>query len=290
MQQRLGWLAVAVLVLLSAWLLAQLVLLWLAPKPQMPEPQPVSVNASTESQINIAALQGLNLFGQPVSRSQQVNNAPRTQLNLRLLGVAASSERARSAAIIQQGNSQSTYVIGDNLGNSQVTIEDIFPDRVIINNGGRLETLALEGIIDGERPVTLDISAPAAAHDNSNSNTLQQVSVSANQQRIDDAEVNQQLADIRGNPGTLLDYVRIAPVQGPDGLAGYRLSPGRQPELFQQAGLQEGDIAVSINGYDLTDMAQAMAASNELQNSREATIEVLRGDERIELVFNVPAQ
>ena len=48
-------------------------------------------------------------------------------------------------------------------------------------------------------------------------------------------------------------------------LIGYRLSPGKEPELFKQMGLQNNDLAVAINGYQLTDLKQAMAAINELR-------------------------
>ncbi len=71
-------------------------------------------------------------------------------------------------------------------------------------------------------------------------------------------------------------------------LVGYRLKAAKNPELFQQAGFQNGDLAVAINGYDLTDMEQAMLASEELANQKQVSIEIERDGERMELSFELP--
>ncbi|MEM7151174.1 MAG: type II secretion system protein GspC, partial [Pseudomonadota bacterium] len=68
---------------------------------------------------------------------------------------------------------------------------------------------------------------------------------------------------------------------------GYRLSPGKEPELFKQMGLQNNDLAVAINGYQLTDLKQAMAAMNELRNSTDATITIERDGEQIDVLFSL---
>jgi len=70
-------------------------------------------------------------------------------------------------------------------------------------------------------------------------------------------------------------------------LIGYRLSPGKEPELFKQMGLQNNDLAVAINGYQLTDLKQAMAAMNELRNSTDATITIERDGEQIDVLFSL---
>ncbi|MFP3458979.1 hypothetical protein R0J89_22260, partial [Psychrobacter sp. SIMBA_152] len=55
-------------------------------------------------------------------------------------------------------------------------------------------------------------------------------------------------------PGKLFDYIRVSQAMNDGELIGYRLSPGKEPELFKQMGLQNNDLAVAINGYQLTDL------------------------------------
>ena len=52
-------------------------------------------------------------------------------------------------------------------------------------------------------------------------------------------------------------------------------------------GLKNNDLAVSINGYQLTDLKQAMSAINELRNSTDATITIERDGEQIDVQFSL---
>ena len=59
--------------------------------------------------------------------------------------------------------------------------------------------------------------------------------------------------EITENPQKIFDYVRLSQVKKDDQVIGYRVSPGQDPELFNSVGLQNGDIAIRLNGEDLTD-------------------------------------
>ena len=71
---------------------------------------------------------------------------------------------------------------------------------------------------------------------------------------------------------------------------GIQLNSGKNPDLFRDAGFQNGDLAVAINGYDLTDMEQAMLASQELSEQKQVSIEIERDGERMELSFELPVK
>ena len=275
-----AWFLVAVLLARFTWSLVN---------PAEPEGSAtlpiVTADTSAPANTDLSTLKSLNLFGATDrgSRVSNTRNAPRTSLNVRLIGVSASSNPERSAAIIQQGSQQQTYIIGESLGSSSVTVEEIHADRVILDNNGRLETLQMEDIGE-DRPAlslivddsqSVDEAAEAVANDNSSS---------------DDAPVEQQLAEVASNPSSLLDYVSISPVQNNGELKGYRLNSGKNPDLFREAGFQNGDLAVAINGYDLTDMEQAMLASQELSEQEQVIIEIERDGERMELSFELPVK
>lgn len=254
-------------------------------EPDVPATLPkVSVGAAASSKFNTDTLVKLHLFGKAASnnQTQSTRNAPKTSLNVRLIGVSASSNPERSAAIIQQGSTQRTYIIGETLGSSSVSVEEIHADRVILDNNGRLETLTMENIGE-DRPALSLVVGKARPEQNTNdaSNELSDAETAA-------PDVAQKLATVADDPSSLLDYVSISPVQRGGQLVGYQLRPGKNAELFHQAGFRAGDLATAINGYDLTDMSQAMLASQELSELDQVSIEIERDGERMELSFELP--
>ncbi|RUO75791.1 type II secretion system protein GspC [Idiomarina seosinensis] len=226
------------------------------------------VSGRAENRVNLTQIKSHNIFGTAAeqrSRSR-IESAPETQLNVRLIGVSASSNPLRSAAIIEQRGQQQTYIVGEELANSNVTIEDIYADRVILDNSGSLEVLKLEDIGESRPALSLKIGG-------SDSEAAE----------LSPDNVSEAREKLTANPESMLDYVEISPIVVNGSLKGYRLRPGNQPELFNQAGFQSGDIAVSINGLDLTNMQQAMEAGQLLQNARQLTVTILRNDEQMEL-------
>lgn len=57
---------------------------------------------------------------------------------------------------------------------------------------------------------------------------------------------------------------------------GYRLTPGKDSQLFYNAGLQDNDLAVSLNGSDLRDTKQAQQIMEQLPELTEMKITVER--------------
>lgn len=227
---------------------------------------------------NIVALQELNIFGDRAAQesTQATLDAPETTLNVRLVGLVASAQPERSAAIIEQSGNQQTYIIGERIGNSRASVEQILPDRVLLDNGGRREVLYIEGRDGSEAQLRMH-SPTASEGQPRRSNQPIRIDTSGNQQ------VTQAVAAARENPAAILEMINISPVREGEDIIGYQLRPRQNRELFTGLGLQAGDVAVAINGYDLTDPAQALAAMNELEDSSRAIIQVRRGNDIIDL-------
>ncbi|WP_157980369.1 type II secretion system protein GspC [Pseudidiomarina taiwanensis] len=283
------WAVTAIFAALAVWLLAQLTWQVLTPTPE-PVAGPLaaaSVNRSTP--LNLAGVTRLNLFGAAQQRSGSVTSAPKTTLNVRLLGVSASSDPARSAAIIEQRGSQQVYIIGEQLPGSRVELVEIFADRVILDNNGRLETLELEGIgelSDGLRLSTSPTAASAQTNEGQPPRATSADRPQIQRQRLSASQVQRvRSLDAEG----VLRYIKIQPVAESGGLRGYRLSPGSDPALFEAAGFESGDIAVAVNGANLSDISTAMQMQEDLKTMNEVTITVVRGDDYIDLKLQVPA-
>lgn len=224
------------------------------------------VNEVSSAAVNTAAVKNRALFGKVATKTDKpsAKNAPVTNLNVRLIGVSASSVPSRSAAIIEQRGQQSVYVVGDQLEGTSVTINAIYADRVILDNGGSEESLPLEDI--GEQRPAFSLQIEGSSTEPATAN------------RVDEAAER-----IKANPQSMLDYVDISPLMQDGKLQGYRLRPGNQPQLFSDAGFESGDVAIAINGLDLTNMQEAMEAGQLLRDARILTITVLRNNEQMEL-------
>lgn len=227
---------------------------------------------------NILALQELNLFGDRAAQesTQAALDAPETTLNVRLVGLVASAQAERSAAIIEQSGRQQTYIIGERISNSRASVEQILPDRVLLDNGGRREVLYIEGRDGAEAQLRIHTPSPNAEQPR-RSNQPIRINTRDNQQ------VAEAVAQARENPAAILEMINISPVREGEDIVGYQLRPRQNRELFTGLGLEVGDVAVAINGYDLTDPAQALAAMNELEDSSRAIIQVRRGNDIIDL-------
>ncbi|MEO0369481.1 MAG: type II secretion system protein GspC, partial [Pseudomonadota bacterium] len=218
-----------------------------------------SRQSNNTARVNIQQLSNLKLFGDPVVQASvpvvetRIEDAPETNLNLTLTGVVTSSTTGGSAAIIENQGNQNTYGIGDKIDGTNATIEEVYADRLIIKNGPKHETLMLEGIDFSQ-------NAPVPSSTSRRNNAAQSATNSPEPRRPALTLSNDALAatqNLKNSPSNFTDFISIAPVRNGQGLKGYRVSPGKKPELFNAAGLVAGDILVDINGLDLTDPRQS---------------------------------
>lgn len=271
-----NYLVTAVCALAAVWMGAQLTWQFVTPTTPIASGPIATSAAKAEQQASARALIALDLFGAAAVQQVAANNAPKTSLNIRLLGVSASNVPERSAAIIERSGKQEVYVMGDKLNGTQVVIKEIYADRVILDNNGRLETLELEGI--GELSQGLSLTMANVQSSDPVSTPTRAVTRDTVQELPQEA---QQLAD------NLLQHVKVTPVREGNGLKGYRLSPGPNPALFQKAGFQDGDLAVAINGEDLTRISTAMKLVRDLGTMTEAMITVERNNQYTDLRLDI---
>lgn len=270
---RLPALAAALFAILLGSALADLV--WtLVPVPEAarwapPPASPVAPRASAAAETSPAATAGL--FGQyqaPASSDAALLAAPDTALNLTLLGLLADDREQYSRALIAQGTEEGSYAVGDDVGRG-VTLQAIFPDRVILSRNGRLETLRLER----DKPGAGGDGTPAP---------LAQAEVPG---------TPPQLAQIRDevlkDPAKAPEYIRVQPANVGGQLKGYRVYPGKDRSAFSAAGLRPGDLVTSVNGVQLDDPARALQLLGDLSQAGQLNLVVERGGQSQNISINL---
>ena len=218
-----------------------------------------------------------NIFGQaekkPVTPKKETNtdieNAPKTHLNLTLMGIVSASDPAYSSAIIQYRGSQGSYFVDSKIEGTSATITSIFADRLILDVNGSKQTLMLDG-----RDFTPAKNAPKKPVQRKASHARKTI-------KLDRKEILR-------NPGKLTDYIRISPLRKDGEIQGYRVRPGRDRSVFEASGLKSGDIAIELNGVDLTDMQEAFTLMKEFPTMTDMSLTVNRNGQLHDLYFSIP--
>ena len=280
-----------------AYLLSKLVwLVWPQPVSTPLTPSHYSAGSKASSTTSVQNIIEQFLFGKKTvtnktntaQQNEVINNAPETRLSINLTGiVAVSNDDKAGIAIIESQGRQVSYLVEEVVQGTRAEVAQILPDRVILSVNGRFETLMLDGL-DFSKKVSMPVLAAREAQD-MGPQKIEQSELQIN--ATADPDVKEAIIETReellSEPGKLFDYIRVSQAMSDGELIGYRLSSGKEPALFKQMGLQNNDLAVAINGYQLTDLQQAMAAINELRNTSDATITIERDGEQIDVQFSL---
>ncbi|MFB2803316.1 type II secretion system protein GspC [Shewanella seohaensis] len=254
-------------------------------------PTAVTTTGKGAGQIDMAGLQQLALFGKADAKSDKpkvevvetVTDAPKTSLSIQLTGVVASTADQKGLAIIESSGSQETYSLGDKIKGTSASLKEVYADRIIITNAGRYETLMLDGLV---------YTSQSPANQQLQKAKSEKAEVVSRVDQRKNAEISQELAESRSellaDPSKITDYIAISPVRQGENVVGYRLNPGKDVNLFKQAGFKPNDLAKSINGYDLTVMSQALEMMSQLPELTEVSIMVEREGQLVEIMFSLP--
>ncbi|WP_162844132.1 type II secretion system protein GspC [Sinobacterium caligoides] len=284
---RLAVVIVAVLVLLySLVTLTWQLLLDDADEERLPTTVINSQGSSQAEAFDASKIRLLDLFGgtaddkapevaKPVEKTAVV-----TKLNLVLSGVMMSSNPDHSVAIISYQKKQKNYRPGAKLpGGGQVKLLEVYPDKVIISNAGRTESLLLFGK-DSAMLSSARAHAPKAR---------------ATKPRVDDRRKDKNtqkvLQDMRqrlkNSPASLMKIINARPYNKDGEMIGYRVSPGREAEAFSQLGFERGDVIVAVNGEAVSDPSKLMELYKLAGTAEQVSLSVLRQGQTIDLMVGL---
>lgn len=288
-QKKIALICSLLLLLLIAYLAAQLTWLILSKPTKLSQTnhQLPGLSKTSSTNYSIYAISALNLFGefqkqQSMAKPEnEVQEVPLTSLNLTLMGVVASSDPKWASAIINKSGKQVSYGIGDKIDGTRAVVDRIYFDRVILKHAGKLETLMLDEEEYKKSP------KPSSSRNHQ--------AVKLNNNRLIDNRENNELSNqaaelketLSQNPDKITDYLRISPKRVEGEVTGYRLMPGKDPEFFKSSGLKPGDVAIQMNGFDLTSPFEAAEALQALKTETEVSLLVERGEETTEVLFSI---
>ena len=233
-------------------------------------PSPGAIAAASRAQrtsVDVAAITNSHLFGvAPAAAGGNGANAPQTSMPLVLTGVIAANDPSDGLAILGPSvTATKVYAVGDNIPGG-ARLHAVLSDHVLLERDGRIEALALPRQLAGGNAPPPSISA---------------------------APIQPALERMRElvsrNPGIIGDIMRPEPVFAGGKQQGFRVYPGRDPEVFLQLGLRPGDLVTAIDGQPLDDPSRGEQILNALGSSSEARVTVLRNGQQQDLTLDLAA-
>ena len=265
-QQRLPLAVSALLVLLLAWQLVQLAWTLLGAGSNLPPPAPVAAPAAgpLAQAVDVGSIVNAHLFGAanaPAAGSTDPNSVAATQMSLVLVGTIANTDPTLGYAIIgENAAAAKVYAVGKTITGG-TKLHSVYPDRAILDRGGKLEALLLPKKFSGGG---MSAAAPAG-----------------------DPMLGDRLRDLASsNMTAITDILRPQPVFANGQQRGYRVYPGRNRAQFNRLGLLPGDMVTAINGTPLDDAASGMQILQSMNTASSVMMTVERNGQPIQVNVN----
>jgi general secretion pathway protein C len=212
----------------------------------------------------VAILDRYDPFGSPppsLAHGTETGGVIASNLAFKLVGVAVLPEPRLSLAILQTGNVERVYRVGERLpGGARIVA--VHPDSVVVRYQGVLQAFSFTHKNLGAFQPTP--SYPARAGSPSLAENL------------------------LAHPSNLMNYLRPIPVYTGGRFSGIRLYPGPNASLFERVGLRPGDVLTAVNGVTLTNPLQGY---NLIQRFAAQHVPIILNIERngTSLVISLPS-
>jgi general secretion pathway protein C len=258
---------IATLVLAGAIAAQLAVLAWKFVAPPVPVATPTPP-PPPRAAFDPARLQAASLFGAAAQAPQSAEAAPRTNVALVLVGTLAGPQPEQGLAIVgESAQAARVFMVGSTLPGG-VKLHAVYPDRVVLDRGGALETLPLPRQVASGTNYQVPVSTAGAA-------PAGEPALAESVQRL-----------IESGPEVVGEMIRPMPDFANGQLRGFRVYPGRDRRMFAKLGLQPGDLVTQINGVPLSDAQRGMEILRALGNAGQANVTVERGGNVQQLSVN----
>jgi general secretion pathway protein C len=221
---------------------------------------------SAAAQVNFRTIVSAHLFGEAGTEpvASKAIDAPETRLNLKLRGTIAAGDKKFAHAIIGDGKGKNEVYFLDDAVPGGAILHGVYPDKVILNRAGALETLRLPRTSDS--PVKQ--ARPAAR-------TTQATPAGGSIQQM-----------MQSSGGSFTDILRPQPYMPNGELKGYRVYPGRDRRRFAALGLRPGDLVTDINGQQLNNLQAGMDIFKNLGDATQLTVTIERNGSPMALTLD----
>jgi len=290
----LNFLLIAVLAYFAALSVNDIVAMRLSPaRVALPRSvaRPVDDGMANRSRDAYQEIVNRDIFNIAPPPAPHVEVEEKIDLPYDLVGVSTFTAGKPPYAILSDRmGQQSVYKLGQSVPNAGKLVE-VDKDRVFIDHNGKRVAILLPkedlpGPVMGARPLM-----PPAEDDNADaSNDSDDDAYDPNVEDLGDNRYKIPRATIDhsiGNMSQLLTQIRAVPNVQDGKTNGFALSEIEPGSVFDEMGLEEGDVLRSVNGQQVTDPGQAMQMMSALRGANSISIQVLREGHPTTLTYQI---
>ena len=236
----------------------------------------------------------LNLFGESGNvQFKEVVAAPETRLNLELQGVFTNNNPDLSSAIIaERGKNGELFGIGDRVPGNAL-LHAVEQDHVLIKRGTRLEKLLFpKQRLNIKSANRKSASSRGASKARSSTRAIQPSGRTSTPSEGSEAEAASAAGQssrekMLRNPEQAIRDFGFEPV-APGRASGYRVGTNGHNSAVASAGLQPGDVVISVNGMPVGVAIDDARLFDQVRSAGRARVEVEREGRRFFLTVPIP--
>ena len=216
------------------------------------------------------------IFGGELSlltASSPLNNAQ--AMNVVLIGTVAGPKELSYAIFKDASGIQEVFRVGESIY-GMGRLYRVRKDKVLISHAGSITEIPIQDIVK-----IREIKAPAQSTGSSLSSFAQRVGRGS--YIVDQARLQQMIA----NPGQMMTDARLRPNTAGGKEEGFVLSEVKPAGIYQSLGLQDGDVLLRINEYDISNPERALQAFTALKGLDRVQIDLIRSGARMTMTYQI---
>lgn len=255
------------LVIYFAWVLGRLTWMIAWTDPVMAGPRATAGALQSDQAGTMAHLAAFDLFGRPDAGTPVAaavkQNAPATNLRMKLEGVLVAARPELSGAIVAGTDGTTAYYRVGDVMPGDVELVEVEGQRVLIRRNGEVESLAFE---DGDSEVMVS---------------------QVDEQGFDSPEafVAEAQAQLAAEGDAALQKYGLQPAE-PGAAQGYVYDGSSA--MLSALNLKAGDVITAINGQALGDIEQDRELLNSWRDQSQIEIEVMRDGASFTVSYALP--
>ncbi len=192
-----------------------------------------------------------------------------------LQGTIVNSDPRQSLAIVVLSGKQKMLSLGEVIGKSQATIQQVMDEEIVIQ-------------LDGERK-NIKITRNEASVASAPPPRPRPKPTPPKQDGLDNLQGI--LAELSNNPSAFVKYVRFTPIFTDGKISSFQISPGENEKIFKQLGLKQNDLVNAISSADFYVETSNTNALGELWKRMKTvdsfTLHLTRDEQQHEVVISL---
>ncbi len=196
-------------------------------------------------------------------------------VNLILIGTVAGPKELSYAVFKDAAGIQEVFRVGENIY-GMGRLYGVKKDGALIRQGGEITEIPIEDIVKIK-----EVKAPVPAAGASLSAFAQRIGKGS--YIVDQARLQQMIA----NPGRMMTDARLRPNTTDGRQEGFVLAEVKPNGIYESLGLQDGDVLLRINEYDISNPDRALQAFTALKGLDRVQIDLIRFGARMTMTYQI---